>query len=80
MRVIFGLAVAGLVAASVSSARAEEWCGFLDKAGARVQCGFSSLAECKQALGDQKNGYCIPDPTSASIGNRAHVRLAASRF
>ena len=80
MRVLFGLAVAGLVAASVSPVRAEEWCGFVDKAGARVQCGFSSLAECKQALGDPKNGYCIPDPTFASIDNRARVRLAASRF
>jgi hypothetical protein len=79
MRVIFGLLIAGLFAASISSAYAGEWCGFLDKDGSRVRCGFSSLDECKQTIGDKKDAYCMPDPNFAARG-RAKVRLAVTRF
>lgn len=37
------------------------WCGFHDKAGARVRCGFSSEAQCRQTLGP-KGTICIIDP------------------
>jgi hypothetical protein len=40
------------------------WCGFHDKAGARVRCGFSSHSDCKQTLGD-KGTICIVDPYRA---------------
>jgi hypothetical protein len=79
MRVIFGLRIAGLFAASISSAYAGEWCGFLDKDGSRVRCGFSSLDECKQTIGDKKDAYCMPDPNFAAR-ERAKVRLAVTRF
>ena len=79
MRVIFGLLIAGLFAASISSAYAGEWCGFLDKDGSRVRCGFSSLGECKQTIGDKKGAYCMPDPNFAARG-RANVQLAVNRF
>jgi hypothetical protein len=79
MRVFLGLAAAGLVAASLSSARAEEWCGFVDKAGAQVRCGFSSLAECQQTIGDKKDAYCMPDPAFASRSHDGRFRLAATR-
>lgn len=79
MRVISGLLIAGLFAASMSSAYAGEWCGFLDKEGSRIRCGFSSLEECKQVVGDKKDGYCMPDPDFAAR-ERTGVRLAASFF
>lgn len=79
MRVFLGLTAAGLVAASLSSAGAEEWCGFVDKAGAQVHCGFSSLAECQQIVGDNKDAYCMPDPAFASRGHRVQFKLAATR-
>ena len=37
------------------------WCGFHDKAGSRVRCGFSSEAECLQTLGS-KGTVCMLDP------------------
>jgi len=79
MRVKFGLLIAGLFAASISSAYAGEWCGFLDKEGSRIRCGFSSLDECKQTIGDKKGAYCMPDPNFAKRG-RANVQLAVNRF
>jgi hypothetical protein len=70
MRGLLGLVVAGLMAGSILPAQAENWCGFHQKANARVRCGFSSLAECKQALGAKdkdkaKDVVCMPDPSSA---------------
>ena len=70
MRVLLGLAMAASVFASISSARAQEWCGFLDKEHSQVRCGYSSLDECKQSLGD-KNAICIPDPDFAARFRRA---------
>ncbi len=65
---------------TISAARADEWCGFIDKEHAPVHCGYSSLAECKQSLGDKKNAYCMPDPGFASLrrDETGHMRLAAS--
>ncbi len=67
-RLLGGLAIAGVLAFSPMSASAADWCGFQQKAGSRVQCGFSSLQQCKQALSDKKNGdkgvTCLPDPAS----------------
>ena len=78
MRVFLGLTAAGLVAVSLSSAHAEEWCGFVDKAGAQVRCGFSSLAECQQTIGDKKDAYCMPDPAFASRSHGVQFKLAAT--
>jgi len=66
------LPLAALLALSLApiSAHADEWCGFKDKAGSQVRCGFSSLAECKQAIGDGKNAVCMPDPTFAERHRR----------
>jgi hypothetical protein len=80
MRVLLAIAAVTCLAATISSARADEWCGFIDKAGAPVRCGFSSASECKQALGDKKDAYCMPDPTFAGNDHAGAVRLAASRF
>jgi hypothetical protein len=67
MRVLLGLvlAVSFIFMMSIPSARAQEWCGFLDREHSQVRCGYSSLAQCKQALAD-KSAVCIPDPSFAS--------------
>jgi hypothetical protein len=41
---------------------APHWCGFHDKAGANVSCGYSKFEDCKKALGDGKDAVCVPDP------------------
>jgi len=61
---------------SLSAARADEWCSFIDKAHARVHCGYSSLADCRQSLGASKNAYCMPDPSFASRAPDARLKLA----
>jgi Protein of unknown function (DUF3551) len=68
MRVITGLAILITLASSSVPASAEQWCGFLDKASARVQCGFSSEADCKQAISG--DAICIPDPYFAENKRR----------
>jgi len=80
MRVFLGLAAAVLLAASFTSARANEWCGFIDKAHAMVRCGFSSLDECKKTMDakDAKDAVCMPDPSFARSDSAVH--LAANRF
>lgn len=80
MRVLLAVAAAVYLTATMSAARADEWCGFIDKAGAQVRCGFSSRTECKQALGDKKDAYCLPDPTFAGNDHAGAVRLAAGHF
>ncbi len=79
MRVMFGFLTgamtAGLLATSIASAQAQDWCGFIDKEHSRVRCDFSSLDECKQALGGKKDAYCMPNPMFA--GNERGLRVAA---
>lgn len=70
MRVLLSLVIAGLLAGSLTSARAEEWCGFLDKAHSPVHCGFTSIKDCKQALHNKKDAVCMPSP---SFAKRMHV-------
>ncbi|HEY5278180.1 MAG TPA: hypothetical protein VIJ67_00365 [Pseudolabrys sp.] len=54
-------ASAGTTAAPTVSAGGPEWCGFHNKAGDRVRCGYSSENDCKQALGEP-DAICIVDP------------------
>ena len=67
MRVAIGIFTIALLAASFSSAHADGWCGFLDKQGSQVRCGFSSLDECKKTMDaqDAKDAVCMPDPSFA---------------
>jgi len=70
MRIMLGLVTAAILAASVPPAHAQEWCGFFDRDNSRVRCGFTSVEQCKQALGE-KNAICIPDPEFAARLRRA---------
>lgn len=38
-----------------------EWCGFHNKSGDRVRCGYSSETDCKKAIGGP-DAICIVDP------------------
>jgi hypothetical protein len=62
-----GFGLMGLLAQPLP-ARANDWCGFQQKAHSRVHCGYSSLETCKRALADKKGGdksvTCMPDPAS----------------
>jgi hypothetical protein len=80
MRISIALAAgcAGFLAAAATlavpaPARAQDWCGFYQKADARVRCGFSSLQGCKEALTEKADKQkhkkkdepamtCLPDP------------------
>jgi hypothetical protein len=71
------IALAALLAlVTFSTAGAAEWCGFIDKVHAPVHCGYSSLEQCKQSLGDKKNAYCMPDPGFASLRHNGRVKVA----
>jgi len=80
MRTILPLAALLALSFAPISAHADEWCGFHDKAGSQVKCGFSSLSECQQAVGGDKNAVCMPDPTFAdNKAGRHDTALAALR-
>jgi hypothetical protein len=38
-----------------------KWCGFEDKAGSQVRCGYASESDCKRAVGGP-DAICIVDP------------------
>ena len=56
-------AAAALTAISTTSARAEGWCGYPTRAKALIECGYSTAAECENAVG--KGGMCFIDPEYA---------------
>ena len=49
-----------LAATSATSVHAEEYCGFLPRLGAMVQCGYSSQQGCESANG--KGAMCFVNP------------------
>lgn len=53
---------------------AGEWCGFEDKAGSAFRCGYSNLNQCKAAVGDSRDSYCIPDPKFVENSTNAQDR------
>ncbi len=71
MRILLGLVVAGLLAGSFASARAEEYCGFLDKNHARVRCGFTSIKDCKAGARPQEGRGLHAEPELRQAYERA---------
>jgi hypothetical protein len=63
----YGLILAASLAAaaaSTPSARADdEWCGYAATDKALIECGYSSVAQCQNAIG--KGGMCFVDPEYA---------------
>lgn len=59
-----GLAAGNAPASAVAAGSAVQgpaWCGFKDKAGSKVRCGYSSESDCRQAIGEP-GAICIVDP------------------
>lgn len=80
----FGIVAAVALAAgpalcSADIAQAEEWCGYALHAKSVVECGYTSVAECENAVG--KGGMCFVDPDNAYLTtrNRPAERKAARR-
>ena len=57
--------VTGFTAVSPSVAHAEQYCGFINKPGAIVKCGYSSRESCENTIG--KNARCFVDPDFARM-------------
>ena len=57
---VFGFAV-GAMAAEQPSAGGPAWCGFKDKPGSRVRCGYSTQSDCEPGVGEP-GAICIVDP------------------
>ena len=62
---------AALAAMSTTSAHADdEWCGYATGDKALIECGYSSVAQCENAVG--KGGVCFVDPEYALQTKRSH--------
>lgn len=57
--------VMGFTAVSPSVAHAEQYCGFINKPGAIVKCGYSSRASCEKMIG--RDARCFVDPDVARM-------------
>ncbi len=59
---------AALAAMSATGAQAEGWCGYAAREKATIECGYSTAAECENAIG--KGGMCFIDPEFAGNATR----------
>ena len=63
-----------LMAMSATGAQAEGWCGYAAREKSIIECGYSSNAECENAIG--KGGMCFVDPDYALNTKRATPVIA----
>ena len=54
------LAATGFAALPPTGAHAEQYCGFVPHLGAIVQCGYSTIEGCENAVG--KGAMCFVNP------------------
>ena len=75
---IFAAALAAAAAAtSTTGARADdEWCGYATGDKALIECGYSSVAQCENAVG--KGGVCFVDPEYALETKRSPAVIPAN--
>jgi len=72
----YGLFLAtALTVLSTTAARAEDWCGYDAKEKALIECGYSTVTQCENAMG--KGGMCFMDPDYARNQSRVGPVLAA---
>jgi hypothetical protein len=76
---ILAAALATAAAAiSTTGARADdEWCGYAATYKAMIECGYSSVAQCENAVG--KGGVCFVDPEYA-LETKRPTRMDQPRF
>ncbi len=71
-----GIIVAvALAVMSASGAQAQEWCGYAARENAVIECGYSTAAECENAIG--KGGMCFVDPEYALNSKRATPAISS---
>jgi hypothetical protein len=68
---------AALTAITATGAHAQQWCGYAARANAVIECGYTSVEGCENAIG--KGGMCFINPEYALNSKRAKPVLA-SRF
>jgi hypothetical protein len=54
---------------AAAGAHAEEWCGYASRDKSIIECGYSSVTDCENAVG--KGGVCFVDPDYALAVNHA---------
>jgi hypothetical protein len=70
---------ATLIIASATGAHAQQWCGFPGRPNSVIQCGYSSLEGCENAVGKGKGAMCYVNPDEALGSRRATPVIAAKR-
>ena len=72
----YGLVSAAFIAISFTavsstSVHAEQYCGFVNKRGAIVKCGYSSRESCENAIG--QGAICFVRPDVGFLDKRRYV-------
>jgi hypothetical protein len=65
-----------LMIASASGAHAQQWCGYLGRPYSIIQCGYSSLEGCENAVGNGKGAMCFVNPDVTLNSRRATPVIA----
>jgi Protein of unknown function (DUF3551) len=68
------LSIMPALAMSATSAQADQWCGYAARAKSLIECGYSTVAECENAIG--KGGMCFVDPEVVFNDERAAPEIA----
>lgn len=63
-----------LTALSSPGVHAEQYCGFVNKAGAIVECGYSSRESCENAIGGGAMCFIRPDVGLGENATGRHAR------
>ena len=66
------------LALSATGARADEWCGYTTQPDAVIECGYTTAADCSNAVG--KGGMCFVDPDVARNVTRQTPSRPAATF
>jgi len=65
------LAAALAVMSATAACADDEWCGYSIRDKSLIECGYSSAAECENAVGKSgKGGMCFVDPDYAFNAKR----------
>jgi hypothetical protein len=67
---------ATLIIASAPGAHAQQWCGYLGRPYSIIQCGYSSLEGCENAVGNGKGAMCFVNPDVTLNSRRAAPVIA----
>jgi hypothetical protein len=70
---------AALIIASATGAHAEQWCGYTGRPNSIIQCGYSSLEGCENAVGNGKGAICFVNPDVTLNSRRATPDSAAKQ-